>query len=50
MPKSHHPDYFVVTPPGPPRCIAAVVRRLGDMLLEIPAHPQAGGEYLEMVC
>ena len=34
------------TPSVPPRCIAAVVRRLGGMLLETPARPRAGGEFL----
>ena len=40
---SHHPGARA-TPPVPPRCIAAVVRRLGHMVLEFPAHPQAGGD------
>ena len=29
----------MVSDPGPPRCIASGVRRLGAMLLEFPAHP-----------
>jgi DNA helicase-2/ATP-dependent DNA helicase PcrA len=32
------------TPSDPARCIELGVRRLGDMPLETPAHPQAGGE------
>jgi hypothetical protein len=38
------PRHFVDTPPIQSRCIATVVRRLGDMLLEFPPHPPAGGE------
>src|SRR3989337_1715958 len=34
------------TPSVQSRCIATVVRRLGGMLLETPAHPQAGGEFI----
>src|SRR3990170_2601810 len=34
------------TPSVQSRCIATVVRRLGGMLLETPAHPRAGGEFI----